>query len=186
MLQNLGPIHPRLRPAPPSSAGKGSSKAAPLKASHHIARSVCSPDSSCTTPDSMISSADGDSWPTGQHPDTETTARYYDFFADIYGEGVSEVTPRERPGSRESDCSSGSEKDVDIRRYQGIGLPRRMLSPARVKVVPVGSILDPRDGSVSNQTFMPTPPPAGKKPHLHRPSTAERFRKMVMNYREAT
>ena len=183
-MQSLGPINARLRPAH-TSASTGSGKTAPLKASHHIAHSVPSPDSGSASPDSTAASSDGFSSPTNQSTNRTVTRRNYDLNTNIAAEGSSEMSHRVSHSSQERDHRA-SDRDGNIRRREGSGGRRRMLSPARVKVVPVGSILDPQANLVSGPPFMPTPPPAAEKPQLPRPSSAERFRKMVMHYREAT
>lgn len=184
-MQSLGPINARLRPAQ-ASGSKGSNKTTPLKASHNIAHSVPSPDSGSASPDSTVTSSDGVSSPSNQDTNKAITLRNYDLNMNVAAEGSSEMSHQVSHSSKERDYPRAIMRDDSIRRRDGSGGGRRMLSPARVKVVPVGSILDPQADLASGRPFMPTPPPSAEKPHLPRPSSAERFRKMVMHYREAT
>ena len=57
---------------------------------------------------------------------------------------------------------------------------------ARAKVVPVGSVLGLRADSPNSRHLLPTPPPEEDRPPLSRPNSAQRFRKMVMQYRDST
>lgn len=78
---------------------------------------------------------------------------------------------------------SGGEGEDVIRHHPGSFARRRTVSPGRVKVVPVGSIIDPRMGAGDGGHFIPSPPPSDKPP-LPRPSSAERFRKFVLQCRD--
>lgn len=105
-------------------------------------------------------------------------------------------------GSSDSSMHSGSAQSVsklDGRSYPEIlgenGHARkreesavlgRMPSAARAKVVPVGSVHEPRVDSAGSRSLMPTPPPVEDMPHVSRPNSAQRFRRMVMSHRETT
>ena len=183
-MQNLSPLNPRLRPGH-SSSDKGTGrptpmKATPLKASHQItATSVSSPDSGSASPT-------GSSTPPAQSPSPSNLSTNHRVIAHNYDltTGSVEGTPEHRARSLEKDCSENT--DIIRRRDGSGGSRRRTISPARVKVVPVGSILGPRVDSPNSGPFIPTPPPGAERPQLPRPSSADRFRKMVMQYREAT
>ncbi|KAK7483462.1 hypothetical protein BaRGS_00025261 [Batillaria attramentaria] len=87
------------------------------------------------------------------------------------------------PPSRYQSCSESEEGAR--RQRSGAGARRRTVSPGRVRVVPVGSITDPRFGAGDGGHFIPSPPP-GDKPQLPRPSSADRFRKFVLQCRDGT
>lgn len=97
----------------------------------------------------------------------------------------SERSPGSSTPSPGSHYQSSSEGEEGIHRKSGTGARRRTVSPGRVKVVPVGSIIDPRIGAGDGGHFIPTPPPSDK-PQLPRPSSAERFRKFVLQCRDGT
>ncbi|KAK7099732.1 hypothetical protein V1264_022793 [Littorina saxatilis] len=201
-MPSLGPINSRLRPAQRPTSGE-SHKSTPLRATHYIAPSVASPDSASVSSDKPVSSTDqtvtspegalssfGDTAPTPPYGDNFESSNNANrrFISDNYDmDSLSITSPPSsvtRPNPTERHSYRGTEGDM-IRRRDGSRNRRRNMSPAQVKVVPVGSILDPQADSESGRSFLPTPPP-GEKPQLPRPGSADRFRKMVMQYREAT
>lgn len=213
-IKILGTLSNKLRPvhAGPVIASEPA-KAKPLKASHHITQNkgpASSSDGSITsrssTPDSLTSketvpnAEDGDTSFSGggdmapaeggmlqgnQFANRAVIMKTYDF-------GLPAVpairSPRSLapPATRSPQDRHRTAADEGIKRRDGPGTQRhRTISPARVKVVPVSSILEPQGESATGRPFLPTPPPS-EKPQLTRPSSADRFRKIVLQYRETS
>ncbi|XP_076462816.1 uncharacterized protein LOC143295136 [Babylonia areolata] len=190
----LTPVKTRLRPAAGIDRNPNKTKAAaPLKASHslHPAPSAdhqgfaASPDSyTRVSPDSYSSPAT-----LGSHRASGRQTCDVNFL-DTPPNPTTTTTTTTHPRS-DADSGSGSapgEGSVAVRRHEGSGTGtgrRRSLSPARVTVVPVGSV-GVNVGVGGGRPFLPAPPPSAEKPQLPRPSSAERFRKMVMHSRETT
>ncbi|KAL8598570.1 hypothetical protein ACOMHN_051358 [Nucella lapillus] len=174
-LQNLTPVKTRLRPtAPASNSDYGTTKATPVRASHYLhPTSSSSPDPESSSPDSTVSKY------TSSQSINPITAQTYDLNFTHTPPHPSQLTNTDR------DSGHIPAEETVRRRESSGGNHRRNVSPARVKVVPMGSIVGARVDIAGGRPFIPTPPTA-EKPQLPRPSSAERFRKMVMHSRETS
>lgn len=183
-LNRKSPNFTRLRPVHPASS---ISKPSPLKASHNLGRFSASQNptfqdhhSDTRVPDSDVK-------------DQKKKGNAFEVVLKGFAPRVSPVlSTHSDTASADSEESCAKTKNFVGMKEQDLfyaenssGSKHRNRSPGRVKIVPVGSILDPLRDSVDSRQLIPTPP-TKDKPLLRRPTSAERFRKTVMQCREGT
>ncbi|XP_046340643.1 coiled-coil domain-containing protein 24-like [Haliotis rufescens] len=83
--------------------------------------------------------------------------------------------------SASPDC--GTSSPVSLRDITVLDRPirKRSVSPSRVKVIPVDRLPSPQASPLSEAKYIPTPP---TKQVVNRPSSADRFRKLVLDCRD--
>ncbi|XP_076441163.1 coiled-coil domain-containing protein 24-like [Babylonia areolata] len=166
----LGPVSTKLKPAH-AAPESGSHKSVPLKALHHAAPTLPSSSAPSTSTSANPSTSHTSRTPAPPHPQN-TSAQG----KPAPGQSVSRSDGRSYPW----------EKGDRVGKTEGSGLHSRTHSAAHVKVVPVGSVLEPRVDSAGSRSLMPTPPPAEEAVRVPRPNSAQRFRRMVLSQRETT